>query len=534
MPARSRRMARALLTSAVSCMVVVLAATTASAHNERPTDSPARPGSVPDASRIAHQHPVLDVCKTKVGGSWECGFHDIQAAVDAAPDGALIRIWPGLYKELPSRRVPSDLPFDGPHETYTFQFQKRHPNVVNLVAIVGKKNITLLGMGRKPTDVVVDVGFAKHVGIRADRADGFIIKNVSVWHAVEHGVYILDQSGYRIDHVVSGFSGEYSFLTFATDHGLYIHCEATGAGDGGIYPGGQADTPGRVSTEVSHCISHHNVLGYSGTQGDHVWVHDTKFFDNASGLVSDSETDHPNYPENNLMLEDNEFFDNNYNPYSPDADVMITEFDEAGTGFTGNLIPVGTGIFLASGNDNLVQNNRIWGHANYGVWLGSGQGLVVGPTSDPAKMPFMSSGNRFLGNRMYPPGGVSGSVNRIDFTWDGVGLDNCWEGNTRSADGDPVTTDNVMLPPCHLLPEVITAPPPVWVPNPFNILAQLGIAKLNGRPMCAVLQLQPCVYGAGPDPRHARNTKEGQRVEWPPPPTCGPSTCEEVLARRYG
>jgi len=70
---------------------------------------------------------------------------------------------------------------------------------------------------------------------------------------------------------------------------------------------------------------HHNVLGYSGTQGDHVWVHDSLFYDNTTGLVSDSETDHPNYPENNLTLEHNKFFDNNFNPYDPNADVASVE-----------------------------------------------------------------------------------------------------------------------------------------------------------------------------------------------------------------
>ena len=517
---------------ALAVVLAVLAPVSAMAHSERPTSSPARPGSTPSASRIAHQHPILDVCKTSVGGRHECRFQDIQAAVNAAPNGALIRIWPGLYQEIPSRRA-KDFPADNADGTYSFEFQKKHPNAINLIAVVGKKNITFLGMGRKPSDVVIDVGFAKHVGVRADRADGFIIKNVSVWHAVEHGVYILDQAGFLIDQVVSGYSGEYPFLTFAIDHGRYTRCEATGGGDGGIYPGASADTPGRFSTEIDHCISHHNVLGYSGTQGDHVWIHDTAFFDNATGFVSDSETDHPNYPQNSLLLERNRFYDNNFNPYSPDADVAIVEFDEAGAGFNGIVIPVGTGLFLASGNDNVVQNNRFWGNDRYGLWLGSGQGVVVGPTGDPAAMPFLSSGNRFMGNRMFPPPGVSGAVNRIDFAWDGLGLNNCWQDNTRDVDGTPANSDWV-LPACHLFPEIVTAPAPVWAPNPFNLLAQLGIAKYNGEPLCKTMQIQPCIYGPGPTEGRARNTKAGYRVEWPPPPTCGPSTCDEVLGRRYG
>jgi hypothetical protein len=508
------------------------------AHLERPTPSPPRPGSVPKLSRIAKQHPVLDVCKTKVNGKWECRFRHIQAAVNAAPNGALIRIWPGLYKEEPSRKARDDLPPDNEDGSYSYEFQKKHPNAINLIAVVGKKNITFLGMGRKPTDVVIDAAFEKHVGIRADRADGFIIKNLSVWHAGEHGVYILDQDGFVIDEVVSGWSGDYSFLTFATDHGLIQDCVATGAGDGGLYPGGSADTPGRHSTEIRNCKAFHNAIGLSATQADHVWVHDTEFYDNALGIGSDSETDHPNYPENDMVLERNKIYDNNLNPYAPDSDLHVPPIEAAFDAFEstgGGIIPIGVGVLFLSGNDNLAQNNQIWGNDRYGVWLATGQGLLVGPASDPPAPPFLSSGNRFIANRMYPPKGVKGELNGIDFGWDGGGQDNCWQANVRSEAGTPATVEGpIPFPPCETVPGVVDAPPPVWLPNPLNILAQLGLVLVGDQPICTYNPLQPCIYGPGPKPENARNTKEGMRVEWPPPPTCGPSSCVRVLDKRYG
>jgi hypothetical protein len=126
--------------------------------------------------------------------------------------------------------------------------------------------------------------------------------------------------------VHSGYSTDYPFLTFANDHWVMKNCEAFGGGDGGIYPGGSAETPGRFSMEITGCRSYHNVLGYSGTYGNHVWVHDNEFFDNAVGLVSDSETDHPNYPQNNLVFERNLVHDNNFNPYLETSDVKATVF----------------------------------------------------------------------------------------------------------------------------------------------------------------------------------------------------------------
>ncbi|MGH2808557.1 MAG: right-handed parallel beta-helix repeat-containing protein [Actinomycetota bacterium] len=316
----------------VSLLVALflLPAPAALAHKERPIESPPRPGSVPDQTREPTQ--VLDVCKTG-----ECAYEHIQAAVNAATDGALIRIWPGTYHEEPSVASP-DLPADNPDGTFSYDFHVANPNAQNLIAIVGLKNITLRGMGAEARDVVIDGAFNKHVVIRGDRADGLIIENVSVWHGLEHGIYILDTDGFVIDQVHSGYSRDYPFLTFANDHGLMKNCEAFGGGDGGIYPGGSAETPGRFSMEVTRCRSYHNVLGYSGTQGNHVWVHDNEFFGNAVGLVSDSETDHPNYPQEHLVFERNKVYNNNFNPYLETSDVEATVFANFA------FIPVGTGV----------------------------------------------------------------------------------------------------------------------------------------------------------------------------------------------
>lgn len=499
------------------------------AHSERPTESPPRPGSVPDQGRAPTA--VLNVCKSFLGANLECAYQHIQAAVNAAPDGALVRIWPGVYREEPSRAAP-ELPPDNPDGTFSYEFQVANPNSENLVAVVGKKNLTLRGMGDGPLDVVVDVEFDKHVGIRGDRADGIIIENLSVWHAYDHGVYVLDTDGFIIDRVHSGYSREYPFLTFANDHGLMKNCEAFGGGDGGLYPGGSADTPGRFSMEIANCRSYHNVLGYSGTQGDHVWVHDTEFFDNALGFVSDSETDHPNYPQNNLVFERNRVHGNNFNVYDEGSDVRATVFaDEI-------LIPVGVGVFLATGNANTVQSNQVWDHDRFGVWLASGEGLVIGPTSEPPAVPFASSGNRFIGNRMFAPAGVAEPGNATDFGWDGMGTDNCWEANTRSADGDPATSDALLLPPCNTpgVDEPIIVPsqpmpltPPV--PNIENASQQAALVFVEGKPVCAHLGTEPCVWGPGPAPGLARNlpASEGgttDRSYVPSPASCGPKTCK--------
>jgi hypothetical protein len=509
------------LSGILALLLVTLLPAVAHGHAERWVESPARPGKVPSLARIKHQKPVLDVCKSKMSGRWECRYRDIQAAVNAAPNGALIRIWPGVYEEHPSRRA-KEVPPDNPDGTFSYEFHEKHPNAENLIAILGKKNITLLGMGRKPRDVVIDAGFEKHVAIRADRADGIILKNLSVWHAFDHGVYLLDLDGWVIDNVVSGYSREYAFLTFAVDHGLQQYCEATGSGDGGIYPGSAAETPGRVSNEIRYCRSHHNVLGYSGTQGNHVWVHHNQFYDNGVGLVTDSEPDHPNWPQKHLIVENNVFRDNNFNPYAADSDVMATVYSGDG------IVPVGTGVLLILGNDNVIQNNQIYGHDRYGAWVANAPGVYFLATEEPRRTPFIPNNNQFIANRMYGPKGDQ--QNAVDFAWDGIGTNHCWQDNLRTPDGG-AATGNLLLPPCYDPVQRYPIPISAGVPDPLNMLEQLMWVKVDGELLCETTGYEPCVAGPGPKPENARNLPEGMRREWPIPPVCGPITCRSVLKR---
>src|SRR5206468_2133286 len=112
-------------------------------------------------------------------------------------------------------------------------------------------NLQLEGSTPNPEDAVIDsgkvsagnggpsgAGSKKDVALKVDRADGFVLKNVTVRHAKEHDVYVLETDGYLLNRVKFFYAGEYGQLTFAADHGLTQNCESAGSGDAAVYPGG--------------------------------------------------------------------------------------------------------------------------------------------------------------------------------------------------------------------------------------------------------------------------------------------------------
>ena len=77
-----------------------------------------------------------------------------------------------------------------------------------------KCNLQIEGSGVSADDVVIDLAKnakgtklrgpakpAKEVGFRADRADGVVIRNLTVAHAAEHGIYVHETDGYLLIEV---------------------------------------------------------------------------------------------------------------------------------------------------------------------------------------------------------------------------------------------------------------------------------------------------------------------------------------------
>jgi len=393
---------------------------------------------------------------------------------------------PGKYVEPKSRKTPTNDPKCAPYKEQsddgagaaTFKYQVKCPNDQNLIYVQGRAlvkrappsppledrhgipdngrcvrcNVQIEGTGAKPEDTVVDLAkdtkaklrgpseALKEVGIRADRADGLVIRNMSFAHAAEHGVYIHETDGYRMQRVKFFWNQEYGGLMFTSDHGLTEDCEGMGSGDSAIYPGGAPDTgeqtvepKHRVNQTITRCDIHHNTLGYSGTMGNGTRVVGNHFYDNGTAIATDSfyAGGHPGYPQDSARFERNQIYSNNFNSFLPGSDVDPRV-----------PTPVGVGILIAGGNNNNIAGNRIYDNWRRGTMLI----YVPDSLSDEKRTTANSTShrNRYHNNVMGIAPNGSKMPNGVDFWWDEAPgqMNNCWYEN-----GD-ATTD----PPGALTP----------------------------------------------------------------------------------
>src|SRR3954447_26753585 len=186
-----------------------------------------------------------------------CRFRHIQAAVNAAKSNYRILVMPGTYREEPSRAIPVKDPRCAGDEYWessgdnhqpdarvpTYLHQVACPNARNLVAIIGDSvadddrvcdqrcNLQIQGMGRRARDTALEGDRLKPDGLRADRADGFQLSNMTVEQGAYNDINVVETNGFRLSKLVARWASHYGVLTFTTDNGLYDNIEAYGSGD---------------------------------------------------------------------------------------------------------------------------------------------------------------------------------------------------------------------------------------------------------------------------------------------------------------
>ncbi len=435
----------------------------------------------------------------------ECDFRSIQTAIDSITRRRTsVYVLPGVYREkkyasnkrsnycshleteskdalLSSEYIGSlSSPDTGAQEgtdgesnpiALSYADQVKCPHNLNLIAIFGDKTpnndsiscdskfcgTQLIGTGRRRDDVVVSNKFSKLNGIRFDRAGGAYLRNMTFQESEFNAIYILETDGFTIDRVIARGNDEYGILAFASDHGLIQKSEAYFNGDSGIYPGSgadiNADNPNfkatRYAIEIRDNSSHDNTLGYSGTAGNSIWAHDNDFFDNATGIATDSLfPGHPGLPQDHARWNRNRIYSNNSNYYTEFVDTGICDKPMAERGYmTGTVcpvvpVPVGTGVFIAGGNFNSTDHNWIYDNWRFGtmqIWVPA----ALRDDYDPSHQYDTSNDNHTVANQMGITPSGSELPNGLDHWWDDQGNGNCWQNNVYAGG---TQTDNFTFP----------------------------------------------------------------------------------------
>jgi hypothetical protein len=518
-----------------------------------------------------------------------CKFRSVQKAVTASHNNDVVVIMPGVYTELASRKVPA---FPQECDKYrtdnsdhgkgavSYEYQYHCANAQALVAVIGRAldtapppeagptgrpdphgipnegkcircNVQMLGSGPGPDSVVIDagrrasgnhapIGAIKDVTLKVDRADGFVLKNVTTRHAAEHDTYVLETDGYLLRDDKFFYAGEYGTLTFADDHGVTNRCEAAGSGDSGLYPGGAPDSNGsqrsagfypknRLNQLITNCDSHHNNLGYSGTMGNATHVVNNNFYDNTTGLATDSfyAGGHPGYPQNAAVYENNRFYSNNFNVYDPATSDVKSEVP----------VPIGVGMLIGGGNEDIVRNNYIYDNWRRGTMLMSVPDAVsCAPNTDGTAPPCTPQGagttsndNLYTNNVMSRTPDGKQMPNGVDFWWDEYAgnTGNCWPSNKGQANNaDSVTSDPPRAPGDATLPGFL---PVKDCGSPQNV-GDGDPQKESVLGACAV-DFQNGTYDSTVCDWFAMPPKPGAKGENGPPP--GPFDASYVSGKNY-
>ena len=345
----------------------------------------------------------------------------------------------------------------------SYEYQLNCPNAQQLVAILGdgpdedrkcdrKCDIQIQGTGRKPKHVRFVGDPTKQNIFKADRADGIVFYNMTAEISDYNNFYVQETDGFRYERIVSRWSNEYGFLSFASDHGLYKRLNAYGHGDSGVYPGSGPELHGeRYGIVLTKVNSHHNLQGNAGAAGNSLLYVDNDFHHNGVGIVVDSfSSGHPGSPQDSSKFIRNRIYSNNEDYFSAERDEYCKEQDytkrDPKIVCPAIMVPVGVGLLLAGGNQNITTNNWVYDNWRYGTMLFFVESYFRGE-QDPAKQDDTSHYNRFVNNRMgVTPAGMA-APNGTDFWWDEQGAGNCWSGNI-AATGAQITGDPSPLPAC--------------------------------------------------------------------------------------
>ena len=368
---------RTAVAAVVAAGLLVPAAAHAQATPSYP--EPSNPGKV--APKPKGKGKTRTVCKQKK----DCKFTTIQSAVNKSKAGDTVKVKPGTYKES--------------------------------VRIAGKNKsyLKLIGSSKKPGKVVLSGSGKRLNGVFVNGADEVRVSGFKAKNYTANGFFFVNVVGYTADHLIAAKTGVYGIYAFNSKGGTMRDSEAYYNNDAGFYIGQTPAQSKPIRSIVKNIDSWGNPLGWSGTNMRYVTITNSRFYNNAAGLVPNALDSEKFPPAEDNIIRGNEIFWNNFN-YHKGAPFKIREDGTAA------LVPVGTGVLLLAGRRNTVEDNQIYGNWNAGVALVEG---IIDLDDHPEAVDLID--NKVLGNAF----GLNGTdLNGRELAYDGNGSGNCFGGNT--------------------------------------------------------------------------------------------------------
>lgn len=407
-------MKRSTIAAALVALLVVPAAPVAVASAaDGPSASAAATTKKPAKKKTTKKKPKKKVTNFTVCRRG-CPFSTIQKAVDAAPAGATVKIKPGKYTEGVDVKADKD-------------------------------NLTILGLGTKPEEVVLEGKGAKRPdgnpaqnGIFVDGADNVTMRNMTAQNYPANGFFVRNCDGYVMDRLIAGFNRAYGLYAFNCIGGRMTYSKGFGHGDSAFYIGQTPFQENPKPSLISHVEGYENVLGYSGTNSKYVTIQFSEFYNNGAGVAPNTLGSEKFPPAQDGRVTDNLVYWNNFNYFKAGSTVKPLP---AATGSF--QYPTGVGIVLLGTTNWDIRANLVFGNFKWGIMT----------VSDPTYAPATNRNNKVRFNVM---GAAFDDANGTDVWGDGAGSGNCWENNSAGTTYDAGSLPQPLLYPACGSPQNAT------------------------------------------------------------------------------
>lgn len=304
----------------------------------------------------------------------------IQAAVDRAPHGSRIEVYPGLY----------------------------HQSVM-----VDKVGISLIGIQVNGERAILDGQNKLGDAVQGSGAN-FLIQGFHIRNYTGNGVMNNKTSKVTYRDLIVENPGLYAIYPVECVGVLVEGCIVSGAKDAGIYVGQSRQIIVR-NNEVFH-----NVAGIEIENSVQALVANNSAHHNTAGILVFVLPNNPSKVGTHTRVVNNRSWENN-----------LANFAKKGT--TVSFLPPGLGIFIMAADHTEVTQNQIFGNDSQGLHVMSFLSSAAAPKTKIQLDIEPNSDNNLIHNNSYRDNGRrpaqsyrDANISGGDIVWDGTGIGNGW------------------------------------------------------------------------------------------------------------